>query len=129
MHSCTAFVLNGFSFRSSVAFCADNPETLVSCRRCLRNFWGKCSSLAPVSSNFSSMSPQWCDSCLCAVTTLPVFIYIPMNSFSVWNCNILKFALETCPYFSCRSTSHVSHMNTEYLLLQHVYHMWNLNMG
>jgi hypothetical protein len=33
-------------------------ETLVSCAKCMKDFQWECSSIAPVSSNFSSVSTQ-----------------------------------------------------------------------
>jgi hypothetical protein len=50
---CTIVVFAN-SFRSSVAVCADDFETSISCARHLRDSRGLCYSLAPISPNFSS---------------------------------------------------------------------------
>lgn len=44
---------------------------LVSCAMCLRDFWGKCSSLASMSSNFSSVSTWHFDLVTFCLTTTP----------------------------------------------------------
>jgi hypothetical protein len=52
----TAIVLYGCSFNSFVALRADVIETPVSCASHLGDFLGEVSSLAPMSSNVSSVS-------------------------------------------------------------------------
>jgi len=46
----------------------------------------------------------------------------------MWNCNILKFALESSPFFPCRTTFHIGIIH-EHLLFQHVSHMLYFDMG
>jgi hypothetical protein len=53
---CFTVFLNCFYFRSFVAIRADDFETPISCARRPRDFRGVCSSLAPISSNFSDHS-------------------------------------------------------------------------
>ena len=40
----------------------------------------------------------------CHVIKISQYIYDFMNSYSMWNCNIMKFIPASWPYFSCRAT-------------------------
>lgn len=55
-NSVTAVVINGFSFKSFVAFDPDSFETQIPCARCLRNFQEESSGIASISSNSSLMN-------------------------------------------------------------------------
>lgn len=55
-HKYTSFVLYGRTFNSFVALLADLSETLVSWDSRMWDLLGEVSSLAPISSNFSSVS-------------------------------------------------------------------------
>jgi hypothetical protein len=67
---------------------------LVSCARYPRDFWEKCSSLALILSNFSSVNTRHFSSGFLSsndLVCLNLFIYSSMTISCMWNCNILKF--------------------------------------
>jgi hypothetical protein len=86
-------------------------QTLVSCARCLRDFLGECCSPAPISAGCSSVNiRRFILFCLLTILSILIYLYCSsVNSFSMLNCNILKFTPKSSPFLQNHFSYRVVH--------------------
>jgi hypothetical protein len=97
-------------FQEFVSVPAEDFETLTTSATCQGIFLGVHSSLAPVSSNLSSLSTSCFEPP--ASNDLVCLHYSSVNVLSVWSCNTLKFTLESSPFLAKPLFTYVLYINT-----------------
>jgi hypothetical protein len=89
------------------AFVLLDFDAPVPWARCFSDFLGVCSSLAPVSSSFSSVSTRCVCFCFLFESHCSKFIHQIMNYLSAGNSFITKFTSKFSPTHSSRSVFHM----------------------